>query len=254
MIREAFSVEDSADVDVSAPSGSVFVEGGPRGEISVEIDTKREDEWRVARSGSSVRVHHERGNWLGGGRADVRIHLPAGTDLRVGTASAEVRSSVDLGRVSVSTASGNVFLASARDVSATTASGDIRLEDVEADLSVKSASGDVLVASVGGNATIKTASGDTHVRSVRGAVTVSSASGDIRVDDYRGLDLELTTMSGDITFGLPAGTSVRLQASTMSGRVDLPDRRPSTTAADGDPVSAKAKSVSGDIRIVRRRS
>ena len=253
MIHETFTVGDAADVDVSVPSGSVVVEAGHAGDVDVQIDARKEDEWHVVQAGSSIRIYHERGSWLGGGRADIRLRLPDGTDLRVSSASADMRSTVDLGRVSVSTASGEILLASVRDLTATTASGDVRVDDVAGNLSIKSASGEVTAATVGGNAAVKTASGDTRIRTVAGAVTVSSASGDIRIDDYRGTDLDLTTMSGDIMFGLPSGTSVRLQASTLSGRVQLPERR-SSNPAEGEPVSARAKSVSGDIRVVRRES
>jgi hypothetical protein len=252
VIHETFPADGVTDIDVSVPSGSIVVDEDTSGSIEIRIDSRRDDEWRVTRAGSTIRVHTERNSWLGGGRADVRVRLPRGIDARITTASADVRSLVPLGRVSVSTASGDVELTSTDTATVATASGDVRLGDVAGALGVKSASGDVVVGEVGGDVTIKSASGEAFIRSAAGAIAVSSASGDIRVDRYLGSDLELNTMSGDILFGLPAGTAVRLQASTLSGSVVLPDKRPpSSSSPSSTPVDAKAKSVSGDIRVLR---
>lgn len=250
MITERFDLPGPGDVDVSAAAGSVVVEPGSPGQVEVEVDTAREDEWRVWQTGSSIKVHHERGGWMSrGGRADVRIRVPAGTDVSIGAASADVRSRAELGRATISTASGDVWIADAAEVSVTTASGDIRTDRVSGALSVKSASGDVRAGEVGGDATIKTASGSTSIGTASGALAASSASGDIRVNRYLGDDLELTSMSADIQFGLPPGP-VRLQATSLSGEVRLPKaRRGSDT--ERPPRQARVKTVSGDIDVRR---
>lgn len=250
MIEETFSLDGPASVECSFPAGSLTVETGPPGSATVTVDTARPDAWRRSQTGDRISVVYERGFLSGGGRAQVRLTVPEGSSLNVTTASADVRSLVGLERVSISTASGNIDLTETGTVSIKTASGDVYVERVRNDLTVKSASGDVRAGHVEGATTITTASGDLNVEVAHGPLSATSASGDVRVARYLGDDVEASTMSGDLVLALPSGISVKLKAHTLSGKVHLPERRP---AQDGSarPVSVRAKSVSGDIRIGR---
>ncbi len=250
MIEETFSLTGPASVECSFPAGSLTIESGPPGSAAVSIDTARPDSWHVAQAGNQISIVYERGFLSGGGRAQIRMTVPERSSLKLGTASADVRASVDLDRVSVSTASGNVELVEAGTVSVKTASGDVYIERVRGDLTVKSASGDVRAGHLDGATNVTTASGDLNVEVARGPLSATSASGDVRVARYMGDDVEASTMSGDLVLALPSGISVKLKAHTLSGKVHLPDRRPAQ-GGDARPVSVRAKSVSGDIRIKR---
>ncbi|MGA7272755.1 MAG: DUF4097 family beta strand repeat-containing protein [Acidimicrobiia bacterium] len=250
MIEETFSLTGPASVECSFAAGSLTVESGPPGSMSVTIDTTRPDSWRLSQTGDQISIVYERGFLSGGGRAQIRITVPAGSSLNLGTASADVRSSAGLDRVSISTASGNIDLSEVATVSIKTASGDVYIDRVRGDLNVKSASGDIRAGHVDGTTSITTASGDLSIEVAHGPLSVTTASGDVRVDRYMGDDVEASTMSGDLVVALPRGVSVTLKAHTLSGKVHLPQRR---TAPKGGsrPVSVRAKSVSGDIRIKR---
>lgn len=250
MIEETFSLSGPASVECSFPAGSLTVESGPPGSASVTVDTARPDSWHLSQTGDQISIVHERGFLSGGGRAQIRVTVPGRSSLKLGTASADVRSSVGLDRVSVSTASGNVDLGEVGTVTIKTASGDVYIDRVQGDLTVKSASGDVRAGQVDGTVDITTASGDLNIEVAHGPLSVTSASGDVRVARYMGDDVEASTMSGDLVVALPAGISVTLKAHTLSGKVHLPQRRPTQNGA-GRPVSVRARSVSGDIRIER---
>lgn len=250
MIEEIFTVDGIPDIEISASSGAVVVESGPPGTVDVTIDTRNPESWRVHQSGNSISITYERGIIGGGGRARVRVIAPDGSSVNANTASADVRALLELGRVTVATASGDVLLGDAGSVSVKTASGDITARKIGADLAARSASGDVRVESVGGDASVTTASGDLAVDEARGSLSASSASGDIRVSRYLGEDLEASAMSGDLNVGLPSGRTVKLNAKTLSGSVRLPERKPSSGTA-GPTVSIRLKSVSGDITIRR---
>lgn len=250
MIKEAFSVEGPAEIEISASSGSVTVEAGPPGSVEVEVDTRQPEAWRVHQSGTTISISYERGLIDRGGRARVRVVAPERSSLNAYTASADVRTMLYLTRVSVATASGDIVLGDSDSASLKTASGDVTLGEVETDLAARSASGDVKVRTVGGRASLTTVSGDVIADRVDGDLAVSTASGDVRVQRYLGEDFEASTISGDVAVGLPSGRTVKLQAKTLSGSVRLPDRKQST-GGNGPEVSVRLKSVSGDIRITR---
>lgn len=250
MIEQTFTLTGPASLECSFPAGSMTVESGPPGSASVTIDTARTDAWHVSQTGDQISAVYEGGFLSGGGRAQIRVVVPERSSLNVSTASADVKAPVDLERVSISTASGNVDLLEAGTVSIKTASGDVYIERVHGDLSVKSASGDVRAGHVDGATRITTASGDLNIDVAHGPLSATSASGDVRVARYLGDDVEASTLSGDLVLSLPTGISVKLKAHTLSGRVHLPERRP-PQGADNRPVSVRAKSVSGDIRINR---
>ncbi len=250
MIHEIFGVEGPPRIEASVPAGSLVLEQGPDGTVEVTVDTSRPEPWRVTKSGNTITVSYERMGFGTGGRATVRVVVPSGSALRAETASASVTSHVDLGQVIVKTAAGDVQLRDCDSAVVKSAAGELSIRNVAGDLAVKSASGDVDVNVVSGSVSATTASGDVSIQEVSGAFTASSASGDVRVARYLGEDLEVSTMSGDMSFGLPARTSVKLTASTLSGDVRLPER------SDGSEpplrhISVRAKSVSGDIRLQR---
>lgn len=250
MIERSYTVSGPADLDLSVPSGSLYVDSGPPGRVDIQLDTNDEEFWHITQSGDAVTVGHERFGFMRGGRARLRVTAPEGSSLRASTASADVRVSVDLKRVTVNTASGDIHLDDAEEVNARTASGDLNVRTVDRDLSVKSASGHIRADAVGGTVSITTASGDVFIEAAHGRFSVSSASGDLRLGVFKGDDLEATSMSGDITVGLPAGRRIKLSANTLSGSVRLPERRPSS-GLDGAVVSVRLKSVSGDLNVRR---
>lgn len=250
MIERSFTVSGPADLDISVPAGSVKLDSGPPGRVSVTVDTRQPDAWLVSQAGDSITVAYDRGMVGRGGRARVLVIAPEGSSVRVYTASADLRARLELDRVTVQTASGDVFLGDAGTATIKTASGDVLMGSVDRDLTVRSASGDVRVSSVGEAASLTTASGDVLLERAGGPISCSSASGDVRVGDYRGDDLEASTMSGDMVVGLPSGRTVKLNAKTLSGTVHLPERRP-TESTGGHPVSIRLKTVSGDITIRR---
>lgn len=249
MIERTFAVDGAPHVELSMASGSAVFESGPSGVVDIEIDTRRPDAWTITQSGRNIYVALDRAS-LRGGRDRVRIVLPERSDLSVQTASADVRAQLSLQQLMATTASGDVALEDASRASIKTASGDVRLRQIEGDLDVKSASGDLIGDEVVGKVAVTTASGDVFIRSVGGDVAVSTASGDVEVEEFLGDNFVAATMSGDIELGLPTGRTVRLDAKTLSGSVNLPPRRPAS-GSGGPTVDIRIKSVSGDVTLRR---
>ena len=87
--------------------------------------------------------------WLDDHKVRVEVSVPEGTNLRIGTASANVDATGRLGSAKVRTASGNVTLG-----------------EVTGHVDVQAASGDLDVASVGDELSFTSASGDVHAGAV----------------------------------------------------------------------------------------
>ena len=251
MIHKTFTVDGSPDVEVRIESGRVELRGGEPGTVNVTVDTKSPD-FIVEQRGNSILASSDKATpWLSRGSAYVVIESPAGSDLRVGVASAPVRADIPLGKVDIKTASGDIELVSAESLTVKTASGDTDIDHVEHALSFTSASGDLRIReSCHGSAAVSTASGDVYIEASDASVNFNTASGDLRIARYTGRNASFKGMSGSIDLGIPRRSEVSLDVNLLSGKLRLPDPEP----REGDPerqVSIRAKLVSGDMTIER---
>jgi len=180
---------------------------------------------------------------------DVSVRVPAGVDLEVRAASANVRAEVDLGSLGASLASGGLKAQKiGGNAAVETASGDVELGEVGGQLAVSTASGDVWLGEGRANTAVNTASGEARLGSVLGALAVSTQSGDLEVEHYAGDDLECNSTSGEVRVGLPPGRALEVDLNTISGdiRSDF-----SPEAGDGATARLRIKTISGDIALVR---
>lgn len=250
MISQEFSVGPHPEIDVRIQSGRVEVKGGPKGTVTVEVDTS-DPGFVVEQRGDLIFVSSGRNTpWLSRNSAFVAITTPEGTDAVIGTASADIGCHAHLGKVSAKTASGEIEIDHAQDVVIKTASGDADVRHVSGDIKVSSASGDVEVGEYEGKANFSAASGDVRVESGRGSITVSTASGDLSINTFTGRRANFKTMSGTATVGVPAGTSLDLDATLLSGNLNLPEPSGTETSPERK-MSITAKIVSGDLNIRR---
>ncbi len=201
----------------------------------VVIDTVRGGAtWRFWRSGTVL----------------VDVRLPMGSSLEAGVGAGSVRTDGQLGDTRIRIGSGKVQVDHVTaDLVVKTGSGDVRADTVAGELSVVAGSGDVSVTSIGGPAKIQTASGAVRVGEARGALQVTTASGAIVVDAIRGDQAKITSVSGDLSVGVPTGTRAWLDLSTVSGTI-VNDLR-TTEGEEAAALNLRLKTVSGDIAIRR---
>ncbi len=263
-MRKEFEVTGPIELDVRLPAGEIELDATLAGRAEVELIAhddeaqKRVDEARVELSGNRllIEVPKQRGSLVfrfGGRGITCRVACPDRSSAAVKTGSADVRAHGTLGGLDVATAS-----------------GDVEADVVDGDARVKSASGDVSIREVTGRFSHQSASGDAEVRVVRGAADAATASGDLAIDeawsDVRANtasgDLRLgavvrgtvsaNAVSGDVEIGVRRGSNVYLDCNTVSGdtRSDL-DHTGELPAGDAPLVEIKARTVSGDIHIMR---
>jgi len=247
--RESFEVDGRTRVELNLPSGeAVFLPGGP-GVVEIVVEGRQAEEFVVEKAGGRISLRTPGGARSRWDSFDLTVRMPAGCELEVRAASADVRAEVALGSLRVDVASGDV---AAGDVEGNTAvqsaSGDVDLGDISGDLAVNTASGDIRVREARGRAALNSASGDVRVEEALGALAVSSQSGDLEVGRYAGDDLECGSTSGDVRIGLPPGRDLDVDIDTVSGEIrsDFPPEK-----GDGATARLRVKTVSGDIALFK---
>jgi hypothetical protein len=144
-----------------------------------------------------------------------------------------------------------------------TASGNIKAENVGGHIELHTASGNVTVKGVTGEVRAASASGSVRVRDAAGSVNASTASGNVDVELARleGTgDMRFSSASGDVSVRLPSSLDARVDMSTASGSIetDFPievkkDRYSSGYSAHGQLGGGsrllKLSSASGDVKL-----
>lgn len=183
----------------------------------------------------------------------IEVRVPHGSDVTVRTASADVALDGRFGRVHGTTASGDLRVTEAEWVRLHTASGDIVADEVHGDADFKTASGDVRSTHVGGRLTAGVVSGDLTVDRADGGGSAGAVSGTIELGSVGGGDLSVNSVSGDVTVGVPEGTSVHVDVATVTGdlRSDVELRDEPSGGTGGPLLSIRGKTVSGDVRLRR---
>jgi hypothetical protein len=251
MAEHRFHTPEPVELEVKVPAGDIAVETVDGDETSVVVEgTERLVEQTVVelhgnrltvafRGGKAFGITIEIGGFrIGNEKLSIRARVPHGSRPEFNTVSADV---VVRGRVG--------------SVDAKTMSGDVAvLADVAGDAAVKTVSGDVrLEAPVAGALQAQTVSGDLFAVRIGGSVTTKTVSGDVRIDSVREGQATLQSVSGDIVLGVERGTTLDVDANSISGDLDseVPLGSDAEVGADGPTLVVRGKTVSGDFRLVR---
>ena len=270
-MQKTFSTPNPVSLYVEIGSGGVTLHTDDTAETAVDVNGKNAETVLVEQRGDEIVVmaRQSRGGFFGSGNdLDVHVSLPHSSRVTTKLGSADLRVMGRIGQGMVRSGSGDVDIEDAdADLVVETGSGDVQVERVAGELRIKSGSGDVSVARVDGSATISTGSGDVTVETSGGSLQVKSGSGDLRVRDAL-QDVALSTasgdllvdrmqrgqlaaknVSGDITVGIPTGVPVWTDITSMTGTVR------SNLEGAGEPdegqeyIELRAKTVSGDVYL-----
>ena len=188
----AFSSVGQPTIEIRVASGRADLYASNSSEVTVDISGTGAEFVTVEQLGSTIVIREER-RLIGGRTVSIRIGTPPGSHVEAILASMDITARVDLGRVSISTASGDVDLDQVDSASIRTASGDIRVDEFLNGSEVSSASGDVRIFRANVDLSVSTASGDITVDRSDGRCEMKSASGDLRIGCCSGslIDLEV---------------------------------------------------------------
>jgi DUF4097 and DUF4098 domain-containing protein YvlB len=236
MRTETFSTPEPPLIRIIVPSGDVRVETTDAAETTVEVEGPLEDDAKIERHRNEIVIEVGKKRIFGGNSDHtVRVRAPHASALDANVASADVEGRGRFAGVEVNSASGDVRVEKVDGrLKVNTASGDVEVEQVVGEVKVNSASGDVTIGETEGDTKIRTASGDVQIRSaVSGKIDTNSASGDVEV-------------------GIRRGSSVFIDASSMSGdmtsELDVSDAPP---VSGGPKIDFRARTMSGDVKVRR---
>ncbi|WGX97432.1 DUF4097 family beta strand repeat-containing protein [Nocardioides sp. L-11A] len=270
-LRQILDTPGPVKLVVENGRGRISVRAADQATTDVTLSGPRAAEVRVVQDSRRVdiRAPKPRGGIFGGGdELHIEVVVPLDSDLDARSGSAAVTAGGRLMTARVKSGSGAVTLDQATTVVVATGSGDVTVAEVDGDVRVRTGSGTVDLGRIERSATVSTGSGDVCLGQVLGTVVVKTGSGDLEVGESRA-DLTSRTGSGDVVVrtarcgrihvkgastrvhvGVPTGTPVWTDVTTVTGRVSstLPPVGPPEAGADH--VELRATTVSGDISLV----
>ncbi len=176
-----------------------------------------------------------------GPEIDYVVHVPDHARVALTSASADSTVIGPIGSLRAGSASGNVSVTGASDITIETQSGDVTLSQVRGVMAVTTSSGETTFNDAKGDITVNAASGAVGLYRVSGKAVVNTSSGDITARSFGGL-ARLNSNSGDVSVTLVRGGNVTLSADTVSGDLscDVPRR---------ERAPIQVHTISGDIAV-----
>lgn len=272
-MERSFETPQPIELYVESGSGSITVTAADVTRTEVTVTGKHAEDFLVEQRGDQVQVVAPKsglGFLSGDHRARISVVMPAHSALTVKTGSADCTVDGPLTGLWVNSGSGDVTAELVDGTSeVVSGSGDVRLVELRGqariksgsgdvavrrcdDLSVSTGSGDVRIESTGGRLSIKTGSGDVQVGEAADDLALSTGSGDLSVEVAHRGRFVVKGASGDVRIGVPAGTPVWTDITTISGRVHS-DLTPVGAPAEGqDHLEIRASTASGDVILQQR--
>jgi len=257
--ERTLTVNGAVDMDVTTGSGNITVHPGDADKVEIHAMIHANEGWRssdrdlesrvqyleqhppIEQNGNTITIGHEEDRDLMRNisisydivtPAQTRLHSATGsgnqtvnglagpTDASAG--SGDVRLNEIGADVIARTGSGEITIAGVKGtLHASSGSGGIRGEQISGAITASTGSGDVRLTQAGsGDVEVSTGSGTVEVNGVNGAVRIGTGSGNIRAEGTPAGNWRLHTGSGDLTVELPQQTSFELYAHTSSGSIE----------------------------------
>ncbi|MGK5638481.1 DUF4097 family beta strand repeat-containing protein [Streptomyces sp. URMC 126] len=274
-----FETPEPVTATVEFDIGVLRVIAGDRADTVVEVlptdptedvDVRAAGQTRVTCTDGALLVKGPRQRALFGptGSVEVRIELPAGSDVRATALIGDLLCEGRLGDCRLKMSTGHVHVGETATARLRTSHGGIRLDRATGDAELVAA-GPIDAGAIGGTATVKNLNGETVLGEVGGDLRVGSSNGAISVGVARGdVDarsanggirlgevvrgrVSLQSSAGDLEVGIGASTAAWLDVNTRLGSV-----RNLLTPSDGpgaaeNTVEVRARTGIGDIEIRR---
>jgi len=206
-----FAVSPGAHVRILNPSGDIEVRATSGREGKALADRESEG-IEIRRSGNEIRV---RINAAYAG-ADLSIRLPRDVSIEIRGGDGDIEVTGFQGEVVAETLEGDIEIEGASSVKARSVDGEIGVREVS------------------GSVSVDTGDGDTHIVDVGGPIAVSGIDGDITVEHGDARKIDLSTVSGDVSY---------------DGRV-YDDGEYALATHDGDVTFSIARDVGAHVEVL----
>lgn len=264
-VDESWDIGAGAMVSIENIAGKIEIQGWDRNEAHLTGELGNSvDELEISAGDSSLQIVVSNRNERNVDSTELKLMVPKSVSIDAMAVSADVDvSGLDNETLTASSVSGNVRVnASSRRVSIESVSGDVGFVGQTARISAESVSGDVDLTGVSGEVSATTVSGDLALQA--GSIEsgkFETVSGDmmIRTVISGNGKLSAESMSGDVTILLPASQSGVFKAESFSGRISTdfgsvdqakygPGSRLKYVAGDGN-AEVRVESFSGNIKL-----
>lgn len=277
-----FDTPEPITVTIDLAAGDVRIIAGDRTDTTIEVrpsDGASETDATIA---ELARVDYAGGRLLvkapqqwkqygffGSGPAiDVTVELPAGSHVQGDTSAASFHCEGRLGECAIKAGAGDIvldqtgplLLKTTGDITVgravghaevTTASGAVRIREIDGTAVIKNSHGNTWVGRVAGDLRLTAANGSISVDRTHAACSAKNANGDIRISEVVRGSASLETAMGEVEVGIGDGTAAWLDLGTKFGTVHSAlDAAEGTEPAD-ETVEVHARTSFGDI-VVRR--
>lgn len=283
-VRHTFESDTAVQIDAQLRASSLNLTAGPVESITVEVTPASgagaadAGDVVVERSGNLLHIEvpeaEESALRLGllqigsqtSHRYSIHVQVPDGSSLRARAGSGSVIAEGPLEVVRTSCGSGRITVQQAGQMHAKAGSGDITVQQAGR-LEAAAGSGEISVAVVeeakltagsgnmrlgeAGKLELKTGSGDIAIDQLHGELRAKTGSGNITVQRAVAGSVAATAASGAITLGIPAGTAVLQDCSTVAGRLSSSLEQAEGPGDAAHRLELRARTVSGDISLHR---
>lgn len=238
-IDETFAAKSDAQVEILIVTGTIKVVGTSKNEVRVKGTRSGDAQLVIARSAERPRIHFGLRHPHRGDEprvsldADLEVQVPQGASVRVHTVTAPI----DVRGV-------------AGSIHAESTNGAITIAGSPAEVDARTVSGAVDVNGAVPHARVRSVSGSVRLRGGRGSIDVRTVSGECSVVAAGDLnELDVHTISSDVTVDAPVAAGAQIAVKAHSGRVVV--KLPSSVNAD---VELRTHAGSLESRIGAKRS
>lgn len=277
-----FDTPEPISVSVDLGVGDVRIVASDRADTVVDVrpsdpakasDITAAEQTRVEYAGGTLLIKTPKGwqrwtSWGGRGSIDVRIDLPAGSQVRGAAGVATLRCTGRLGECRYRTGVGDILLEEAGPVELTcgvgevtvdvavgraqiTSAGAVRIGRIEGPAVVKNHNGDTWIGEVTGEARVHASNGSISIDVARAGIVAKTANGDVRIGEVAGGAVVAQSAFGALEVGVRDGVAAWLDLETKFGAVRNDLDAAERPEPGEDAVEVRAHTSMGDITVHR---
>ena len=216
-IEKDLKLEPGGRLVVDAGASDVFVTGRSGSGAHVVVTSNRDDleqlfSFNFSEEPGAVRLEmrkHSLQPWPKHLEVRMEVEVPTRTNLDIRTGGGDVKVNHLEGETNLETSGGDVKVSELKgNLTARTSGGDMELRDLAGDVSVKTSGGDITLENARGRVEARTSGGDVtaslaHGNAKGGEIETSGGDIDLRLDPGINLNLDASTLSGEVTSNLP---------------------------------------------------
>jgi len=236
--ERTLKVSGAVQLEVKSGSGDITIRKGDVGSVRVYGRIRAGEGWfgggdaservrhieqdpPIDQAGNIIRIgHHSESEWFKNVSISYEIVTPAETQVTASSGSGNVQVENVRGPAELHAGSGNVTAANiGSDVRADTGSGNMDLSLIQGNLFAHAGSGEIKVERVG-NADVQAGSGNIRVTDMKGRLRAHAGSGNLKIDGIPTGDWYAQTGSGNVTLRLPSDGGFDVRIHTGSGGIE----------------------------------